>query len=97
MTLLDFLFNVGAFAGYGFACYYLGRQSVERSSVDKLVAASKCGNAYCGSRGDPRCASGNCTEHCQSTFGCKGRCLDAWAKGSTAGDIARQMLEKARR
>lgn len=97
MTLSDFLFSVGAFAGYGFACYYLGRQSVERSAVKAIIAASKCGNEYCGSRGDPRCAADNCTAHCASSLGCAGRCLDAWTKGSTAGDIARQMLEKARR
>ena len=57
---------------------------------------TKCGNEICRSRSDPRCASGNCTYHCQAMWGCGGRCLDAWKASEKAEQFARDVIQKAR-
>lgn len=47
----------------------------------------KCAHAFCHSRADPRCVSGNCTEHCRSAMGCFAGCLHAWEDAVKRGEI----------
>ncbi len=54
---------------------------------------TKCADAYCGSRLDPRCAAQNCTKHC--AIYC--RCIEVWKKSDQALQLAQQSMAKAKR
>jgi hypothetical protein len=94
MVLLAVVLPAVIAAGGLWLGYFFGRrQTVPLASLQKPTG---CGNSLCSSRSDPRCAAGNCTYHCQSILGCHGRCLSAWVNSDRAGDIAREVLRKAK-
>ena len=87
---------LGGILGAWLARLWWGRQPAPPRVVREPREPRECSNSLCHSGPDPRCAAGNCTEHCQSSFGCNGRCLDAWVKAGRAFDVAQSVLVKAR-